>query len=209
MDESNGWPPWLEISDYWDRILALYRSYLRNMIWLCPIMVAVAVLPAVNTTGLTLRLAVIIPISIGVWTMQVPFGFLAVSVTYLFSSTLKHPFSPRTFNTILYVFADGFLTKVSADLAIFEHLYRHPGAHLAAARVMLALCLVVAVAGQWTARTFLVPYKKKKLTFELKQIFVLTAWISLVLPLCLASQQLAFSVAVAVSYTHLTLPTKA
>jgi len=194
MDESKGWATWFEIGDSADRMLALYRQYIYNALWICPVIVAVGIVPSVNSSGLMLRLALIVPVSILALFIQVPMGLICVGITYLVNSTLRYPFSPRTFNTILYAVAYGWLAYVASQLAVFEHFYGLRNAHLAAAGVLFGLSFFVAWAGQWKASFFHVPGEKTKLTFDLKQIMILTTWISLVFALCLADRLLAVNV---------------
>lgn len=197
MNEAKGWPAWLEISENWERILAVYRFFLIDMLWIfiVPAILFCAFLGSVPL--LLMRILIVGPLFLFVaWLIHACTGFVATLATYFFSWTLGHPFAPRSFNIIVYGQAYFLVAVLLIDTDIIAELTGSTLAVNHSNAIFFFLSLVTAILGWINSRRFAIPSDRQPFSFTTRQIFTITGWISVALPAVLVDSYFFLHVAI-------------
>ena len=158
------------------------------MIWICAIVVLVGSGVAALPGQIGFWVAGFFFFLLLAWLFHAGTGLIAIVVTYVFNMTLGYPLSPRSFNIIVYSLA----YSMMAILVVESYEASHP-------YIWTFLgCGVFGLLGWINARRFSEPFDRQRVSFSTRQMFILTAWISVSFSVVLVDHNFALLVAIPV-----------
>ena len=169
-------------------------------------MAAALVLPVGPIRLILVRVLLLAPVlAVVAWIVHAMTGFLAVVLTYFFNSTMGYSLSPRSFNIIVYGLAY-FLMAVAATESEFLGFFVSSNAAAKYSNTLLFFaCVFFGSLGWMNARRFSVPVEKRTFSFSTRQMFAITAWIALSLPVLLANSNFSLLVTIGTLATCIVL----